>query len=166
VRVVNSTDIVIKANAFRENSDGVDLQAGSHGNTVKDNEFSNNAARGIMLRSFSSENMIKENTFAGNRVGILVFGGTESTLKANLVTGSLLAGIRLNVIAHGNLILDNTVTSNPAGIEFLVTPTGSSIGNTLVENSIAMNGCGVKGPTDGNSFRENVFEGNGADSCP
>ena len=82
------------------------------------------------------------------------------------MTASVLAGIRVNVIATGNLILENTVASNPAGIEFVVTPTGTAIGNTFVENTIAMNTCGLKGTYVGNTFRENVFEGNGADSCP
>lgn len=166
VRVMNSTDIVVKGNEFRENTDGVDLHAGSRGNTIKDNEFWDNRTRGIMLRPTSSDNVVKENTFTGNRVGILLFGAVDSTVKENVVSASSLAGIRVNVIATGNLILENTVMSNPAGIEFIVTPTGSATGNTLVENTIAMNTCGLKGPTDGNTFRENVFEGNGADSCP
>jgi hypothetical protein len=38
--------------------------------------------------------------------------------------------------------------------------------NTFVENTVAMNACGLKGPTAGNTFRENVFEGNAADACP
>jgi len=166
VRIRESTDIVVKGNEFRENSDGVDMQRFSHGNTVKDNAFWDNRARGIMLRSFSSDNTIKENTFTGNNVGILLFGATDSIVKENLVTASVLAGIRVNVIATGNLILENTVASNPAGIEFVVTPTGTAIGNTFVENTIAMNTCGLKGTYVGNTFRENVFEGNGADSCP
>lgn len=166
VRVNNSTDIVVKGNNLRENADGVDCQAGCVGNTIKENEFWDNRARGIMLRGNSRDNVVKENTFSGNRVGILVFGGVENMVKENFVTASGLAGIRINVIATGNLIMENTVTSNPAGVEFSVTPTGSATGNTLVENTLAMNTCGLKGPTDGNTLRENLFEGNGTDSCP
>ncbi len=166
VRVNSSTDIVVKGNEFRENSDGVDCQAGCVDNTIKENEFWDNRARGIMLRINSIDNVIKENTFIGNRVGILVLGGIDSIVKENFVSASLLAGIRVSVIATGNLIAENTVMANPAGIEFLVTPTGSAIGNTVAENWITMNTCGLKGPTDGNTLRENVFEGNAADSCP
>jgi parallel beta-helix repeat protein len=166
VRITQSTDIVVKGNEFRENGDGIDMQPGSRGNTVKDNAFWDNRARGIMLRPFSSDNTVKENTFTGNRVGILLFGSTDSIVKENAVTGSSLAGIRVNVLATGNLVLENTVASNPAGIEFVVTPTGTAIGNTFVENTIAMNTCGLKGTYVGNTFRENLFEGNGADSCP
>jgi parallel beta-helix repeat protein len=165
VRTTNSTDIVIKDNEFRENADAIDLQAGSHENTIKENEFRNNRTRGIMLRGDVTDNVIKENTFTGNRTGILVFGGVDNTVKENIFSSSTLAGIRFNVFATGNLILENTIIFNPAGIEFLVTPTGSSTGNTLLENKIALNTCGLKGPMDGNVFRENVFEGNGADSC-
>lgn len=118
-----------------------------------------------MLRSFSTHNLVQENTFTGNRVGILVFGGVENAVKENIVSASGLAGIRL-IIGTGNLIMENTVTSNPAGIDFTVTPTGSATGNTFVENAIAMNTCGLKGPFAGNTFRENLFEGNSADTCP
>ena len=166
VRVNNSTDVVIKDNEFRENTDGVDLQPGSRGNTIKENAFWDNRARGIMLRPFSVDNVVKENTFTGNRIGILLFGAVDSTVKANVVSASLLAGIRVNVIATGNLVLENRITTNPAGIDFVVTPTGPATGNTFVENTIAMNTCGLKGPIDGNTFRENVFEENGANSCP
>ena len=161
VRVMNSTDIVIKGNEFRANSDGVDLAAGSAGNTVKENEFVNNLARGIMLRSGVTDNLIKENSFAGNRVGVLLFAGVDNTVKENRFTSHVLAGIRVNGLATGNLVMENTVESNPAGIEFLLAP----IGNTFVENRIAANECGLKGASDGNVFDENVFEGNVVDSC-
>lgn len=165
VRMMNATDIEIKGNVFRQNPEGIDAQAGSVGNVIEENEFQDSSVRAIMLRSNSRQNVIKENTFTANRIGILVFGGVDNILKENLVSGSSVAGIRVNVIATGNLIIENTIISNLAGIEFLVTPTGSATGNTFLENRIAMNDCGLKGPTDGNIFKENVLEGNGADSC-
>jgi parallel beta-helix repeat protein len=165
VRLAESTDVVIKGTEFLENTDGVDCQAGCAANTIKENDFLNNRSRGVMLRSATSDNEVKENTFTGDRVGILLFGAIDTVVKENSVSGSLLAGIRINVLATGNLVAENRVFSNPAGIEFLVTPTGSASGNSLVENTIATNACGLKGPTAGNSFRENAFEGNGADSC-
>jgi len=166
VRVMNSTDVVIKENDLRDNGEGVDLAQGSVGNTVKENDFHDNSRRGIMLRGSVTDNVIKENRFTGDRVGILVFAGVDNTIKENTISGTALGGIRVNVFATGNLIIENAIISNPAGIEFLVTPTGSAIGNTFVENRIAENDCGLKGPTDGNTFRENVFEGNAVDSCP
>ena len=165
VRVMNSSEIVIKNNDLRANGDGIDLAAGAVGNTIKENELRDNLARGIMLRGGVTDNVIKENTFTANRVGILVFAGVENTIKENSISASMLAGIRFNVLAAGNLLVENIITSNPSGIEFLVTATGSSTGNTMVENRIAMNGCGLKGPTDGNSFKENVFESNVVESC-
>ena len=145
---------MIKENLLTGNRDGIDCAAGSVGNTVKENQFRDNSARGIMLRGGVTDNVIKENTFAGNFVGILVFAGVENTIKENRISASTLAGIRVNVFASGNLILENSIFSNPAGIEFLVTPTGSSTGNVLVENRIAMNACGLKGPTDGKRSRK------------
>jgi parallel beta-helix repeat protein len=165
VRVNTSTDVVIKHSEFVENPEGIDLQSGSVGNTIKDNVFRDSTTRGIMLRSNSRDNDIKNNTFIGNRVGILVFGGVDNTLKENVISGSSLAGIRLNVIATGNVLKDNIVRSNVVGIEFIVTPTGSSTGNDLKGNTIATNECGLKGPTAGNSFKNNSFEGNILDAC-
>jgi parallel beta-helix repeat protein len=165
VRTFNSTDIVIKDNEFHANTDGVDLAAGSHGNTVKENEFRDNRARGIMIRGSSSDHLIKENTFEGNRVGILLFGAANSIVKENTVSASVLAGIRVNVLATGNLVIENTTMANPAGIDFIMGPAGGPVGNSFVENTIATNTCGLAGPFVGNAFRENVFDGNTTDIC-
>jgi parallel beta-helix repeat protein len=165
VLVRESIDVVIKDNELIANGDGVDLQANAVANTVKGNRFRDNLTRGIMSRSFSSANTIKDNTFTGDRVGILLFGARNSTVKDNTLSFSILAGIRINVIAGDNLVQENTVTASPIGIDFLITPTGSSTGNTLRENTIALNTCGLKGPTSGNTLTDNVFDANASDTC-
>jgi parallel beta-helix repeat protein len=165
VRVNTSSDLVITHNEFVANGEGIDLRSGSIANTIKQNVFRDHTTRAVMLRTDSAGNDIKHNTFTGNRVGILVFGGVDNILKKNIVSESSLAGIRLNVIATGNLIKDNLIVSNFAGIEFLVTPTGSAIGNDLVKNTIELNDCGLKGPTAGNSLKKNSFDANGVDTC-
>ena len=166
VRMNSSTDVVIKQIAFVGNPEGIDFQSGSIGNTVKDSTFRSSATRAIMLRGNVLDNDIKHNTFTDNRVGILIFAGVDNTVKDNIISASTLAGIRFNVLATANVVKDNEVTSNLAGIEFLVTPTGSASGNELKANLIATNGCGLKGPTGGNAFTENLFQGNAADTCP
>ena len=163
---MSSTDVVIKQVAFVGNTDGVDLQSGSIGNTIKDSAFRNSATRGIMLRGNTRDNDVKHNTFTGNRVGILVNGAVDSTVKDNVISGSTLAGIRFGATATGNVVKDNQVTSNLVGVEFLVTDGVSATGNELTANLIAANGCGLKGPTGGNAFKENLFQGNTADTCP
>ena len=165
IRVNTSTDMVIRQIEFAGNSEGIDFQAGSVGNTVKDNRFSNSAIRGIMLRTGAIDNDIKNNTFTGNRVGILIFAGVDNSVKDNVVSGSSLAGIRVNTPATGNILEANTVLANAAGIEFLVTPTGSAVGNELKDNTISANTCGLKGPTAGNELKANLLEANVADTC-
>lgn len=160
-----STGIAIKRNAFVDNVDGIDLQAGSRGNTIAHNEFTANRTRGIMIRGMSTDHAIRKNSFTGNRVGILVFAGVDNIVKDNLVAASILAGIRINVFATGNLVVRNTVTTSPAGIEFLVSGTQTPVGNTVVRNAIEQNTCGVKGPVSGNTVEKNRFKENGADSC-
>jgi parallel beta-helix repeat protein len=166
VQIVNSSGVVVHDAQLIDHVDGIDVQAGSVGNTIKANHFQGNRTRGIMLRGDVSAIVVKDNTFAANRTGILVNGPVGSTVKDNTVSSSTLAGIRIGVTATDNLVADNTITSNPAGVEFVVTPTGSAIGNTLRANTLALNTCALKGPLAGNTLTENVFQGNGSDSCP
>ena len=165
VRLNTSTDIVIKDIEFAANGEGIDMQSGSLGNTIKDNAFRDHPVRAIMLRGNVIDNDIKDNTFTGNRIGILVFAGVDNTLKGNVISGSSLAGIRINVFATGNILKDNRVMSNAAGIEFLITPTGSATGNELKGNQLTANGCALKGPTAGNKFKDNLFLENVANTC-
>lgn len=166
VQVSNSSGVLISENRILNNTmDGIDLQAGSIDTTVKENEVRDNVARGVMLRGNNIRSTVKENTFVGNRVGILLFGPVDAVIKENYASDSVLAGIRINVLATRNLIKENYLASNPAGIEFLVTPTGSARGNSLIENTVEANACGLKGPTAGNTLKENLFLGNGADTC-
>jgi parallel beta-helix repeat protein len=166
VRVNTSTAVVIKSTEFRDNVDGVDLQAGSRGNTIKDNEFYNQRTRGVMLRGDTHNNEVKDNTFTGDRVGIFVNGAIDSTVKDNLFSGHSVAGIRVGPTATGNVIKANAVTSSAVGIDFVPSATGAAVGNTFIENTLALNTCGLKGVYGGNVFKETVFEGNGADVCP
>lgn len=165
IRTVAASDVDVKHVEFAGNPEGIDFQAGSVGNSVKENVFRNSTVRGIMLRSNATDNDIKNNTFINDRVGILVFGGVDNTIKQNEVSGSTLAGIRINVIATGNVLKDNGVSSNAVGIEFLVTPTGSAQGNELKGNTLSTNGCGLKGPTGGNTLKDNVYVDNTSDTC-
>jgi len=165
VRIIASTGIIIRHNEFVENAEGIDVQAGGVGNTIKDNVFRAHTIRAIMLRGSSSDNDVKNNTFTGNRIGVLMFGATDSELKDNLISGSSLAGIRFNVIAAGNTIKGNILTSNLAAVDFVITPTGSSIGNEFKGNTLSANSCGFKGPTAGNTFKDDTFEDNAADAC-
>ena len=165
VLINNSAEVVVKDNILANNVDGVDVQAGSSGITIKANELLSNTARGIMLRGATTDLEIKDNTFTGNRVGILLFGPTNATVKDNNISSSLLAGMRVNFPATGNLVLANTISANPAGIEFTAGPAGGATGNALVGNTISMNTCGLKGPYAANSFKDNLFSLNTSDSC-
>src|SRR2546427_13308506 len=61
VRITQSTDIVVKGDEFRGNGDGIDMQPGRRGNTVEDNGFWGNRARGSMLGPFLRHNKGHEN---------------------------------------------------------------------------------------------------------
>jgi parallel beta-helix repeat protein len=165
VQVNNSTGVVIKNMTFAANGEGVDLQTGARGATIKENSFFDHRARGVMMRAGSADNVVKENAFSGNNLGVALNGTVDATIKENVMTANRAAGVRVNVPATGNLVLENTIDGHPAGIDFPVT-TGWAVGNTFKENRISNNACGVKGPTEGNAFIENVFTLNGSDVCP
>lgn len=165
IRIVASTDIEIKYVEFNANPEGIDFQAGSVSNAVKDSLFRNSTIRGIMLRTNATGNDIKNNRFINDRVGILIFGGVDNTLKQNEISGSSVAAIRINQPADANVLKDNLVSSNLAGIEFLLTAAGWAQENELKDNTISGNACGLKGPTDGNTLKDNSFQGNTVDVC-
>ena len=165
VRLNTATGVVIRHVEFIANGEGLDAQAGSIGNAIKDNIFREHTVRAIMLRGNVRENDIKGNTFTGNRIGMLVFAGADNQIKDNDFAGSSLAAIRVNVLATGNVFKDNSIAVNEAGIEFLSKTTGSAAGNELKDNALTGNSCGIKGPTTGNTLKDNRFENNLADAC-
>jgi len=116
----------------------------------------------------STQNLVTENTLSDNTNGvILVETPTGNVFKENIISGSSNAGIALNGGVSANLIKENTLGGNAAGIRFNVGATGLlPSANSFVENMITMNTCGLKGPVGDNTFKEDLFEGNGADSCP
>jgi nitrous oxidase accessory protein NosD len=166
VLVNNSSGVVIKHMTFSGNGEGIDLQAAARGTTIKESSFFNNRARGVMMRANSADNVVRENSFSGNNVGVALNGTLDATVKENLIVASRAAGVRVNVPAGGNLVAENTIAGNPAGIDFPLTGTAWALNNVFKENRVSNNGCGIKGPTDGNQLSENIFTLNGADICP
>jgi parallel beta-helix repeat protein len=165
VQVNTSTGVVINEAELVDNRDGIDFQAGSIGNSVKDSAFRGSIVRAIMLRSDARLNVIEDNTFTSNRIGIAAVGGVDNILEDNVIVGSSAAGIRLNVLATGNVLEDNTISSNAVGVEFVVVGTAAAVGNELRDNKIVTNGCGIKGPTAGNTLTDNLLSGNTVDTC-
>jgi parallel beta-helix repeat protein len=166
VRILDSSNVTIKGCTLHENTDGVDCAAGCVSSTIRDSTFQDNRTRGVMLRGSTSDISVKDNRFSGDRVGVLLFGCVGCTVKDNEFLDSLLAGVRINVLATGNNVKDNSVSGAPGGIEFLITPTGSAVGNAIRGNSLSANACGLKGPLVGNVVKDNTFNGNAADICP
>ena len=166
VLVNNSSGVVIKHMTFSNNGEGVDLQAGARGTTIKESSFFDNRARGVMMRANSADNVVKESSFSGNNVGVALNGTLGATVKENLIIAGRAAGVRVNVPASGNLVAENMIDGNPSGIDFPLTGTAWAAGNVFNENRISSNVCGLKGPTYGNEMSENIFTLNGADVCP
>jgi large repetitive protein len=172
VQLAASNGVTIKEIRVTDNRDGIFL-IGSSGNTIKENTAWQNSRVGVMLRPGavrnSTQNLVMENILSDNANGvILVETPSGNVFKENNISGSSNAGIALNGGVSGNLIKENTLGRNATGILFNVGSTGllPSV-NSFVENMITANTCGLRGPISGdNTFKENLFEGNVADSCP
>ena len=64
-----------------------------------------------------------------------------------MISGSTNAGINVNGGVSGNVIQENASIGNAAGIRLNLGATGLlPTGNSFIENTIAMNTCGVTGP--------------------
>jgi parallel beta-helix repeat protein len=170
VQLVNSTAIVVKENRFTGNQDAVFL-VGSSGSTIKENTAWRNSRVGVMLRPSgirnSTQNLVAENTLTDNTSGIiLVETPTGNILRENMISGSTSAGINVNGAVSRNVIKENSFIGNAAGIRLNPGATGLlPTGNRFIENTIAMNTCGVTGPAGDNTFKENFLEGNVTDVC-
>ncbi|MGH7553303.1 MAG: right-handed parallel beta-helix repeat-containing protein [Longimicrobiales bacterium] len=165
--VNTSTGVVIKDNGFTQNREGV-FFAGSSGNVVKANVAWENTSRGIMVRPtgtgvISTENEIVDNVLTDNPSGILVFGQPGNTFKGNTISGSTVAALDLTGGgASGNVFKENLLTASAAGIKFGPGWTG----NSFIGNSLLANTCALQGTSAGNTFKDNVFSGNGSNACP
>ena len=170
VQLAASTGTTVKQIQVTGARDGIFL-IGSSGNTIKENTAWQNSRVGIMLRPGavrnSTQNLVVENVLSDNANGIiLVQTPTENVFKENRISGSSTAGIALNGGVSANLLKENTFTGNVSGILFNVVDGLLPSANIFAENLIIANSCGLTGPTSGNTFKEDVLLGNGADSCP
>ena len=171
MQLAASTGITIKQIQVTGARDGIFL-IGSSGNTIKENTAWQNSRVGIMLRPGavrnSTQNLVTENMLSDNANGvILVETPTGNVFKENIITGSSNAGIALNGGVSANLLKENTFAGNASRHPVQCRATGLlPSANIFAENMITMNSCGLTGPTSGNTFKEDVLHGNGADSCP
>jgi hypothetical protein len=110
----------------------------------------------------STRNLVKENMLQDNPSGILVFGQPGNTIKENWIYASSFAAINLTGGgASGTLIKENLLEASAAGISF-----GPGwVGNTVAENRLLQNACGLTGPTAGNTLIQNQFLANSVDFC-
>ena len=166
--VAGSTGIVIKDNEFTENATAVLFQASS-GGSIRTNVARQNSVRAFMLRPNlsgvpSTANDITDNILIDNPTGIYLISQPGNTIKANAISGSTVAALDMSLApgATGNVIKDNLLTGSLVGIKLGAGWTANDfIGNTLQANT-----CGLQGTTAANTFKANVFAGNGADICP
>jgi len=145
----------IVSNVTSINNDYAGIQLiKSKENSIIGNTLSNippfAASYGLSVE-FSNGNSIVSNTLSENVVGILMYYSDNNILSRNKVTGgtvpSGLAGIALTG-ATGNTIRKNVVSDNQ--FELIINGTGAGIylelssnNNTIIQNTIRSNKCGI-----------------------
>src|SRR5262245_6317406 len=158
---------VYKDIEFTQNGTAILLQASS-GNTIKSNVVHQNTLRAFMLRPnllgvVSTDNEVVDNVLVDNPTGIFIISQPGNTVKGNTISGSTVAAFDLPTPgASGNLFKGNLLTSNAAGFRFAAGWTD----NTILGNILDANTCAFKGPSDGNTIKDNTLSGNLTEFCP
>ena len=93
--------------------------------------------------------------------GIRVFSSTDVKLKKLALAGNGNDGIEI-MGSTGVVVSHSTIQGGKCGIAFTG---GPSVDGMVHKNWIVGNTCGIRGPTDGTTLKQNVFERNGTDFC-
>lgn len=180
INLVSSSQSDLRANTSEDNGhDGLRLDASDH-NRIRVNRVLSNGdlvgfPRGCGIEAFGSmNNVIELNVVIENHTGIRLRAqpvparaSTGNFIEENVVSRSEgpeadRGGIHLrDSSTTANLIEDNEVAENVHGIVL----SGGPARNTFVENTLAGNACGFRGPVDENTVGANQFIRNRNDFC-
>ena len=164
VRLNTSTDIVIKDTEFAANAEGIDMQAEASA-TPSRTMRSGTAPFGPSCSGATRSTTTSRTTPSRGTASAFWCSGASTHVERERRVRQQPGGHSLQRPRDRECPERQHDQSNALGIEFVVTPTGSATGNELKDNELTANGCGLKGPTAGNDFKDNLFLENVADTC-
>jgi parallel beta-helix repeat protein len=156
-------------NIITENNECTIRLDSSSNNYIANNRISNNSD-GIYLAA-SWNNHISENNVTTNDNGVRLLSSSNNTISQNRITGSVYSGIDLSFSSNNNKITENNISNNDIGVYLSYSSNGNNIsGNSITENRKSGTTIGYRVPESvpeqGGCSANSVFENNIADnSC-
>jgi nitrous oxidase accessory protein len=147
----------VTGNVFSENELGILLED-SHGNTLENNNASNNMLSGIVLKN-SGSNTLSGNSALNNELfGIVLAGSDNNDLENNTALGNGIFGIVLK--ESGNNTLGSNTASGNGVFGILLDSSNNSLLNYNIANS--QDGGLLLGLSHDNEMKYNTFSKNHA----
>jgi parallel beta-helix repeat protein len=163
ILLYSSSDNTIESNIVKYNHGDISLEKGigiklesSNGNTLEDNEISNNDGSGIELIS-SSDNSMINNDISSNEAGIYLVSSSGNQLMGNSLSLNDF-GIYVWSSSSNNMVISNRVFSS--FVEGIVIYSSS---NRIASNNVSENGCGISISSSGNFVGNNFVHMNDLD---
>lgn len=154
MRVLGSNTNTIQNNVFRDNLQGVTIEQGSSGNTLKNNLIDGNGLYGVFLFGGADSNTIEGNTIARNGShGVYIKTGKNmvagNTVRGNGTTGAVPVGAGIATLRESD--------QNAAIADFILPGQRTSIAATAPE---LLGNVANSSDVTGNQFVGNTISGN------
>jgi parallel beta-helix repeat protein len=88
LRILGSTENVVRGNIFERNRQGITVEQGSTGNTIEGNSVALNQLHGIFVRGGADSTRLSENILTGNGGNGIYIKANRSTIVANSLSGN------------------------------------------------------------------------------
>jgi parallel beta-helix repeat protein len=119
------------------NGSGIGISAGEN-NAIFENTLENNDAGIGLGNSLTIKNSVHDNFVGGNEYGIYIYSAKFNNISSNSITANTVCGAYFRYSADNNTLCENTITENQCGINFY-----ASANNTITQNLVANNNLGI-----------------------
>ena len=159
VILANSTGVSVNNQTLYNCSIGVELGF-SHGNTLVDNNISDDTDRYGIYSWASDHNVYADNDFLGARMAILLASSDNNTISGNTINSSLGGGIILP-FSDSNDVFGNNISGSGYGIETELSNDNFISGNNVSNNErgiylVECHNCTVSHNTVTDNRREGI----------
>jgi parallel beta-helix repeat protein len=174
LRILGSTNNIVRSNLFERNEQGVTVEQNSTGNTLEGNTITGSRVHGIFLRGGGDQTTVKGNTISGSGTNGIYVKSSGNTISANTVSGNQGFGIgTLPETTPEAAVADLqrrgarlTVTQIDAELLGVVVAESALEGNRITGNTVTANvtdGIELKGAlksvVEGNKVENNGVHG-------
>lgn len=149
LRILGSTNNIVRNNKFNSNREGITVEEASTGNQLLNNTIQDNTNNGIFVRGTANNTTITGNTITGNTSVGLYIKSNGNTISGNTISGTKVGdGLSLqpetttaqavdDLTAPGEIASAATYDSQEVGP---IVAQNTLAGNTVTGNNITTNG--------------------------